>query len=226
MEGPRATLCRRHEHSPSRATSFTFQDDRVHAAGSGPGADDTLRRGRHWVAIRPSAGNNVVLVFDSCRRRSNGHSSCRRLRPSRLADQSHLVNRLSWLGRYGTAAFLLCVSTFLGGMAGVAVPTGSAQQVADTLYLLIGAVGIYAIQAAIVILLTWLTIDVKRQGVDRRRAGFRRSVNYVVGQRAASACNHPAVTRWIIALTSPLLVSLAAVTAIVTMFLHTAGSVS
>tara|TARA_R110002020_G_scaffold39986_4_gene118266 strand:- start:1750 stop:2397 length:648 start_codon:yes stop_codon:yes gene_type:complete len=144
----------------------------------------------------------------------------------RLADQSHLVNRLSWLGRYGTAAFLLCVSTFLGGMAGVAVPAGSAQQVADALSSLVGAVGIYAIQAAIVIFLTWLTIDVKRLGVDRRRAGFARSVTYLVGQRAASACDHPAVTRWIVALTSPLLVSLAAATAIVSMFLHTAGSVS
>jgi hypothetical protein len=35
----------------------------------------------------------------------------------RLADQSHLISRLSWLGRYGTAAFLLCISTYLGGMA-------------------------------------------------------------------------------------------------------------
>jgi len=144
----------------------------------------------------------------------------------RLADQSHLLNRLSWLGRYGTSAFLLCVSTFLGGMAGVAVPAGSAQQVADALSSLVGAVGIYAIQAAIVIFLVWLAIDVKRLGVDRRRAGFARAVTYLVGQRVAGACDHPAVTRWIIALTSPLLVSLAAATAIVSMFLQTAGSVS
>lgn len=143
----------------------------------------------------------------------------------RLADQSHLLNRLSWLGRYGTAAFLLCVSTFLGGMAGMAVPAGSAK-VTHALSSLVGAVGIYAIQSAIVIFLVWLAIDVKRLGVDRRRAGFARSLTYLAGQRVARACDHPAVTRWIIALTSPLLVSLATATAIVSMFLQTAESVS
>lgn len=144
----------------------------------------------------------------------------------RLADQSHLVNRLSWLGRYGTAAFLLCVSTFLGGLAGTAVPGGSAQQVGDALSSLVGVVGTYAIQAAIVIFLIWLAIDVKRLGVDRRRAGFARSVTYLAGQRIATACDHPAVTRWLITLTSPFLVSLAAVTGIVPMFLQMFGYVS
>lgn len=144
----------------------------------------------------------------------------------RLADQSHLLNRLSWLGRYGTAAFLLCVSTFLGGLAGTAVPGGSAQQVGDALSSLVGAVGTYAIQAAMVIFLIWLAIDVKRLGADRRRAGFARSVTYLASPRIATACDHPAVTRWLITLTSPFLVSLAAVTGIAPMFLQLFGSVS
>lgn len=144
----------------------------------------------------------------------------------RLADQSHLLYRLSWLGRYGTAAFLLCVSTFLGGMAGMTVPAGSAQRVADALSSLVGVVGTYAIQVAIVIFLVWLAIDVKRLGVDRRRAGFARSATYLAGQRMARACDHPAIARWIVALTSPLLASLAATTAIVSILVQSAGSVS
>lgn len=108
----------------------------------------------------------------------------------------------------------------------MAIPAGSAQQVADALSSLIEIVGIYAIQAAIVIFLSWPAIDVMRLGVDRRRAGFARSVTYSAGQRVSRACDHPAVTRWLVALTSPLLVSLAAATAIVSMFVQTAASVS
>lgn len=139
----------------------------------------------------------------------------------RLADQSHLISRLSWLGRYGTAAFLLCVSTYLGGMAGTAAPSGSAQQVADSLSSLVGAVGTYALQAAIVIFLIWLAIDVKRLGAERRREGFTRAVAYLAGNLVARSCDQRAVTRWVIALTSPLLVSLAATTAIASIFLQT-----
>lgn len=133
----------------------------------------------------------------------------------RLADQSHLLFRLSWLGRYATAAFLLCASTFLGGMAGTAVPAGSAGNVTDTLMLLVQVVGIYAAQIAIMILLVWLAIDVRRLGVDRRRAGFTRSIAYLAGWRVAKACDHPAVTRWLVALTSPLLTALVAATAVI-----------
>lgn len=114
---------------------------------------------------------------------------------ARLAGQSHLISRLSWLGRYGTAAFLLCVSTYLGGMAGTAAPSGSAQQVADSMSSLVGAVGIYALEIAIVIFLILLAIDVKRLGADRRREGFTRAVAYLAGNRVARACNQRAVTR-------------------------------
>lgn len=139
----------------------------------------------------------------------------------RLVDQSHLLNRLSWLGRYGTAVFLLCVSTFLGGMAGTAVPAGSAQRVVDSLSSLVGTVGLYAAQAAMVIFFAWLAIDMRRLGADGRRSGFARSITYLAGRRAARACDHSAVSRWLTTLTSPILVSLAAVTAIIWMFIHT-----
>lgn len=139
----------------------------------------------------------------------------------RLADQSLLLNRLSWLGRYGTAALLLCISTYLGGMAGAAVPAGSTHQVADSLSSLVGAVGIYALNVAIMIFLIWLAIDVKRLGVERRRAGFTRSVKYLAGNGAARVCDQRVVVRWVAALTSPFLVSLAAVTALIALLVQT-----
>lgn len=144
----------------------------------------------------------------------------------RLADESHLLHRLSWLGRYGTAAFLLCASTFLGGLAGTAVSVGSAQQVADSLLSLVGDVGLYAVEVALVIFLVWLAVDVRRLGADRRRAGFTRSVAYLAGSRAAFVCDHPAVARWLITLTSPFLVSIVAATAVVSMWVRTNGIVS
>jgi hypothetical protein len=94
------------------------------------------------------------------------------------------------------------------------------QQVVDSLSSLVGAVGIYALQVAIVIFLIWLAIDIKRLGADRRREGFARAVAYVAGNGVARACDQRAVTRWVTTLTSPFLVSLAAATAIAAMLLQ------
>lgn len=139
----------------------------------------------------------------------------------RLADRSHLLARLSWLGRYGTAAFLLCVSTFLGGLVGTAIPGSSAQQAVDGLTSLVQTVGLYAGQAAVVIFLLWLAIDTGRLRREGRQEGFTRSVAYIAGIRVARLCDHPAITRWVIAITSPLLVSLVAAIVIIWMFLQT-----
>lgn len=90
----------------------------------------------------------------------------------RLADRSHLLHRLSWLARYGTGAVLLCVSTFVGGLAGSAVAAGTTESQLDALTQLIGVVGAYAFQIALVIFLGWLAIDMWRLTADARTAGF------------------------------------------------------
>lgn len=141
----------------------------------------------------------------------------------RLADRSHLVSRLSWLGRYGTGAFLLCISTFLGGLTGAATAVGSAQDAVDALFQLVGSVGLYAIEIAIVIFLMWLAIDVGRLGIERRRTGMRRSITYIAGRRTANVLDHPAVMRWLDALTSPFLVTFAAVAAVGAILLQMNG---
>ena len=139
----------------------------------------------------------------------------------RLADQSHLLARLSWLGRYGTAAFLLCVSTFLGGLVGTAIPGSSAQQAVDGLTSLVQTVGLYAVQAAVVIFLVWLAIDSWRLGGKGRQEGFTRSVAYIAGIHVARRCDHPAVTRWVVTMTSPFFVSVVAAVVIIWVFLQT-----
>lgn len=90
----------------------------------------------------------------------------------RLADSSHLLHRLSWLCRYGVAAVLLCISTFLGGLAGSSSVAGTVEMQFQSLSSLIGTVGAYATQIAVVIFLGWLAVDIWRLERIARVAGF------------------------------------------------------
>lgn len=125
----------------------------------------------------------------------------------RLADRSHLLHRLSWLARYGTGAVLLCVSTFVGGLAGSAVAGGTTESQLDALSQLIGIVGVYALQIALVLFLGWLAIDMWRLTADVRTAGFTQVARWVGGPDVARATSMPVVERWVRALSSPALVS-------------------
>jgi hypothetical protein len=125
----------------------------------------------------------------------------------RLADRSHLLHRLSWLVRYGTGAVLLCVSTFVGGLAGSAVAGGTTESQLESLNHLIGMVGAYAFQIALVLFLGWLAIDMWRLTADVRTAGFTQFATWVGGPDLARATSMPVVERWVRALTAPALVS-------------------
>lgn len=140
----------------------------------------------------------------------------------RLADQSHLLHRLSWLGRYGTGAALLCLSTFLGGLAGSGVAGGTTASQLDVLSSLVGEVGVYAFQIALVLLLGWLAIDMWRLSADRRIDGFTRAAKWALGPALARAISIPVVERWVLALTSPALVSTVAFIGIVYALMLTA----
>ncbi|WP_242086915.1 hypothetical protein [Microbacterium lacticum] len=129
----------------------------------------------------------------------------------RLANRSHLLHRLSWLGRYGTGAVLLCLSTFLGGVAGAAAGEGATATQFEALSALIEEVGAYAIQIAIVLLLGWLAIDMWRLNADQRITGFARVVAWAAGPEPARAISTPVVGRWVRALSSPALVSTIAI---------------
>lgn len=140
----------------------------------------------------------------------------------RLADQSHLLHRLSWLVRYGTGAVLLCLSTFLGGVAGSGAAGGTTGSQLDALSSLIREVGVYAFQIALVLLLGWLAIDMWRLNADRRIAGLTRAAAWAVGPNLARAISNPVVERWLLALTSPALVSTIAFIGIVYALMLTA----
>ena len=125
----------------------------------------------------------------------------------KLADRSHLLHRLSWLVRYGTGAVLLCVSTFVGGLAGSAVAGGTTASQLEALDHLIGIMGAYAFQIALVLFLGWLAIDMWRLTADLRTAGFTRVATWVGGPDVARATFMPVVERWAGALSAPALVS-------------------
>jgi hypothetical protein len=127
-----------------------------------------------------------------------------------LASQSHLFKRLSWLLRYSIATALLCLSTFLGALAGFTAGGTDGQALADGAARLVGEVAIWAVRIGAVLFFGWLSADFFRMGVDRRRKAIRRSLRKIVGAPAGSASVqtvHPVVANWLLALTSPLLVA-------------------
>jgi hypothetical protein len=134
------------------------------------------------------------------------------LRP--LAERSHLLRRLSWLGRYGTAAALLCASTFLGAISGFTAGKSDAQSLVDGASSVVGLVAVWAVRLGATLFFGWLVVDVFRMGKSRRAKGLRRAIRKISGPRVAELSKNSVVTGWLLALTSPAMVavSLAAVT--------------
>jgi hypothetical protein len=123
-----------------------------------------------------------------------------------LKEESHLFLRLSWLGRYTTAASVLCVSTFLGALAGIRVGEPDAQSIVDGVSGLIGTVASFAAQIAALLFFGVLMIDIWRMGESRRLEGIERSLRKLRGPGLETTPLNAVVLRWLAALSSPLLV--------------------
>ena len=126
-----------------------------------------------------------------------------------LASQSHLFKRLSWLLRYAIATALLCLSTFLGALAGFTAGGTDGRALADGAAGLVGEVAIWAMRIGAVLFFGWLCVDFWRMGLARRRKAIQRSLGRVLAGAGGSArpakTVHPVVENWLLALTSPLL---------------------
>ncbi|WP_349897663.1 hypothetical protein [Parafrigoribacterium soli] len=134
------------------------------------------------------------------------------LRP--VGERSHLLHRLSWLGRYGTAAAVLCASTFFGALAGSTADQPDVQSLVTTASGVVGFVAAWAARIGATVFFGWLVVDVIRMGKSRRKKGLRRAIRRAAGRRIAQLSKNGVVTGWLLALTSPAMVavSLGAVT--------------
>lgn len=127
-----------------------------------------------------------------------------------LRERSHLILRLSWLGRYGTAAALLVLSTFLGALAGTSVSVeGDLPATGPMLVSLVGEFTRYAVVGGVSVFALWLVIDLHRLGPAGRRAGTERTLRWIGRPFLDKWVHHPAVTRWVDSLTNPVAGSLA-----------------
>lgn len=124
-----------------------------------------------------------------------------------VAEHSHLLQRLGWLGRYGTAAGLLCVSTFIGVVAGFQAGTPDPQSVVDGASELVGVVALWAIRIGAVLFFGWLVLDVSRMGPERRRMGLKRSIRKLLGRELEAKASHQVVLHWLLSFSSPPMVA-------------------
>jgi hypothetical protein len=126
-----------------------------------------------------------------------------------IASKSHLFKRLSWLLRYAIATTLLCLSTFLGALAGFTAGGTDGQLLVNGAEALVGEVAIWAVRIGAVLFFGWLSVDFFRMSLSRRRKGIRRSIGKMLGSTERSGTKtsavHPVVMNWLVVLTSPLL---------------------
>lgn len=141
-----------------------------------------------------------------------------------LKEQSHLLLRLSWLGRYGTATAVICISTFLGALAGTQLGTTDVQSVVDAATGLVGTVTLFAVNIAAVLFFGWLVIDIWRMGRSHRREGIERSIRTMIGPGLRGTNPSEIVVRWLLALSSLPMVVIS-VAAIVISFLTAINSI-
>lgn len=119
-----------------------------------------------------------------------------------LAERSHLFLRMSWLVRYGTATAVLCLSTFLGALAGFQAGTSDAQTIVDGVGGLLGVVGIWAAKIAAVLFFGWLVADIYRMSERHRRSGIKRAIRKLVPRELRVFALHEVIVNWLLALSS------------------------
>lgn len=127
-----------------------------------------------------------------------------------LRERSHLVGRLGWLIRFMLAAVLLCLSAFVGAIAGAQVRMDPSGLQFGQVGTLLRSVLSIAMGGGLFLFLSWLAVDVWRLGPERRLESFCRAMNYAARPWPMPRPNR-FVRSWIMALTSPLWLSVALV---------------
>jgi hypothetical protein len=127
----------------------------------------------------------------------------------RLQDSSHLLGRLAWAGRFFVAAVVLCISSFVGAVAGASILVDKAGMHLNGTGATLRAVLANAGEALILILFAWLLFDLFRFKFSGRRDAVWRLFGKLTTPEAADRILIPFVERWMLALCSPLLAGIA-----------------
>jgi hypothetical protein len=127
-----------------------------------------------------------------------------------LRERSHLVGRLGWLVSFMLAAVLLCLSAFVGAIAGAQVRIDQTGLQLGHLGALLRSVLSIAIGGGLFLFFVWLAADVWRLGPDGRLAAIVRGARFVARPWPVPPANQY-IRKWILALTSPFWLTIALV---------------
>jgi hypothetical protein len=106
-----------------------------------------------------------------------------------LRERSHLVGRLGWLVSFMLAAVLLCLSAFVGAIAGAQVRIDQTGLQLGHLGALLRSVLSIAIGGGLFLFFVWLAADVWRLGPDGRLAAIVRGA--ICGATVARSAGQP-----------------------------------
>lgn len=125
-----------------------------------------------------------------------------------LRERSHLVGRLGWLVRFMLAAVLLCLSAFVGAIAGAQVRIDHTGFHFGQVGPLLHSVLSIAMGVGLFLFLAWLAADMWRLGPDDRIESIVRSVRFVVRPWSFPAPGRY-LRKWMLAVTSPFWLTIA-----------------
>lgn len=128
-----------------------------------------------------------------------------------LHTRSHLVLRLGWLAKFMLAAVLLCVSAFIGAIAGTQVRIDQTGLQFGEVSALLQSVLSIAAGLGLFFFLAWLAVDVWRLGQDGRIDSIVRGVKFLARPWWSMPAPSQFVKRWVLALTSPFWITIALV---------------
>ena len=127
-----------------------------------------------------------------------------------LRERSHLVGRLAWLVKFMLAAVLLCLSAFVGSIAGAQVRIDETGIQFGQVGALLRSVLSIAMGVGLFIFLAWLAADVWRLGPERRIESILRGVRFLAKPWPVKS-DRRYIRKWILALTSPFWLTIALV---------------
>jgi hypothetical protein len=127
----------------------------------------------------------------------------------RLQDSSHLLGRLAWAGRFFVAAVVLCISSFVGAIAGASILVDKTGMHLNGTGATLRAVLANAGEALILILFAWLLFDLVRFKTSGRREAVSRLFGKLTTPEVADRVLIPFVERWMLALCSPFVTGVA-----------------
>lgn len=162
----------------------------VCAAFQSSGLALTLATG--WVIVTATLTALVLLVAEPL---------------PRLRDRSHLLGRLIWVARFFTAALVLCLSTFIGAIAGAHVKVDDYGVHWDGMGDFLRSILATAGEIAVFLFFGWLVIDLWRMKRTHRVEAIDRLFLEAVGAPLKRMIQTPLVDRWMLTFTSPFVAS-------------------